>query len=75
MKTWHRIGGAFLLLAGYLVYRALFRDSGDSPETILGMLAMFGLAAVIWLAIVTTWKWLSQLWSTKAKQPPTNVQK
>ena len=72
---WRKIGGAFLFLATFLVLSALFGDSGDSPEKILGMLVMFGFAAAIWLAIVTTWKWLCRRWSNQAQQPPLNSQK
>ena len=65
---WRRIGAAFVALAGFLVLSSLLGDSGHSPAKILGMLVMFGIAAGILVAIVATWKWLTQLWAKKPKR-------
>jgi uncharacterized iron-regulated membrane protein len=65
---------AFLALAVFLVAGVVFGDDPRrSPEQVL---AMFGLAALLLLAIVAIWSWLKRrrpelLRSDKTQPPPT----
>jgi hypothetical protein len=63
---WRKVGLAFLVLAGLLIFDSLTGKSGDSPSEMLGQLVMFSFAAAILVGIVSAWKWLRQMWSKKS---------